>query len=1116
MFLNIPPTDQIDVFAKDTLVRDITIHASLSRKSIASFCIETFKFYNLPFNELIILINYLVENQFLQVSQGVLEKGNCYPYEQFEQENVTERVTQVEQPEKTMPFVSVKAIPQYSQKYQNIDEENKKSSPKTGYTYNHSNSLSITPCNSVAELGLSSAFDLQSTSLTSVDSQFTNYLSTVNCGGSETSSWVDFITNSSMSRRAIRVLLKNCSSFEELLSLDSNTLSTFRNCGRNTISEIIEFQNRMRIAKFAPNIPLQPLAQPIADILRLPPSEDSLRLLPVFSWTQVHDITADELHGGFHAETQLADVVLSVRTASVLDRLGFKTIGDVMFVSGAILLAQKNFGRKCFDEIQKVIRNIVLQENNQVETFPDDPVYCMSSVDSNGTGTGTWTELIANSSLSVRATNVLLNNCASVEDLLSLDEKALLNLKNCGRNTLSEIIEFQNRTRIGKFAPALWLRTKTQTVADILRQPPTEDSLPLLPIFSWKHFIDISANEIHEGFHAEVRLSDIVLSVRTASVLDCLGYKTIGDILFVPGARLLEQKNFGRKSLRELQDAIGKVVLPENNQSGGRAEQLDYSSYSTLIESFVGHCLEKRNQELVSRRLCFQTGKSPTLEQLGEQFSITRERARQILKKGYRTLKIKINLNLLKEFREDIEHIVTSGGGLISLGNLSLALQKKYGWPRPPHPPALEQLLLLIKSDQWAVESEDLLRIECECLTCEKSFDKLLSFDFDEHESIHIQVAASNLAKHCLMTCTRKTEQIFHSAYIEMLVGRTHGNYIIHDDLIMSRDKWLPRHSTKLEDIIIHVLERNGKPMHFSEITPVIQKENLKHRDISDHNVHASLMRFDAVEIIGRGTYGLKSWGLGGYRSVSTAIEELLDANDRPLRRAEIIQQLGEEFAEGNITSSLGKETRFVNIGEGFYDRLESWKKRTCESLINHLPEPLAEFARYLVNNNNCSYKFVLALVFIRGMEENGSFYLPTLKERFFIFYQNRKKRNLVVEIDSASISRIGGDEDSAIKNHAVTKPITSFLGTPFFVQNGTSIFLQGLLVSLLSDQTMRDVLILIFLKKIDDYYRGISPAVFNQDVIINSQSDINSIEKDIASPLSITIKKKDRGKIRL
>lgn len=759
-----------------------------------------------------------------------------------------------------------------------------------------------------------------------------------------------------------------------------------------------------------------------------------------------------------------------------------------------------------------------------VETLPDkdtkDTSDRPSLIECGKSAIDSWIDLVKNASLSVRATNILLKQCASVEELLLLSEKELLGIKNSGRKTVKEILEFQKQMLIGNFDLSLTLSPPPPppsplSLSDRLKLPPTKESLQLLPVFSEKKIDSIAPCELHQGFQSGTLLSDIVLSVRTRSVLESLGCKTISDVMFVSGKTLLLQKNFGRKCLHEIQNVLKKIVLLENTETFDFGSIIDFSSYASMVQSFTRYCLEKRSQELVNMRLCCQTNKLPTLEHLGEQLAITRERARQILKTGYAILKIKANLDLLKGFRESIDDIVTSGGGITSLGVLSIALQEKYKWPLPPSSVALGQLLSLLRPNQLFAGDEDLLTVECECLTCEKPFSQLLSLDFEEHESFHINVAASNLAKHCQMICVRKPVPMFHRAYIERLVRRTNGKYVIHDDLIMPWNRWLPRHGIKLEDIIVHVLERNDKPMHFSEITSVIKKENLKHWDISDHNVHAAIMRFDVIEIINRGTYGLKSWGLGGYRSVSTAIEELLDAGDRPLRRAEIIQQLDGKFAEGNITAALGTETRFVSVGEGFYDRPESWRQRTILGLIEQLPDPLAEFANFLVSNNNCSYKLVLALVFVRGMEANGSFYLPTLKERFFSFYLNRKKKGLVVEADTAIISRIGEIDGNSIRNNATKEPLKSFLSTPFFLENGSSIYLQGVLFFLLSDRPMRDLFMVIMLKSIDDYFTKLTPAVF-QEVVMPTPSGIVSVDDDNAASPSISIKKKDRGKIRL
>ena len=75
---------------------------------------------------------------------------------------------------------------------------------------------------------------------------------------------------------------------------------------------------------------------------------------------------------------------------------------------------------------------------------------------------------------------------------------------------------------------------------------------------------------------------------------------------------------------------------------------IDYTSYESMVSSFIGQCEKnKRNQELFMKRLCFEGGKVPTLEELGHCFGITRERTRQILKKVTRKLQKKANLDKL-------------------------------------------------------------------------------------------------------------------------------------------------------------------------------------------------------------------------------------------------------------------------------------------------------------------------------------------------------------------------------------------------------------------------------------------------------------------------------------
>lgn len=743
---------------------------------------------------------------------------------------------------------------------------------------------------------------------------------------------------------------------------------------------------------------------------------------------------------------------------------------------------------------------------------------------------------VLSANLSVRATNVLLRNCVSIDEINLLNEETLSNFSNCGKKTINEIVHFLQTIRQERIIQP------SPSAKEKLSRPPDESSLDLLPIFSSKKLDDVSFDDFHQDFKATTLLSDLVLSVRTRNVLTTLGMQTIGEVMLTSETSLLKQKNFGRKSLNELKSIIKNLIFNNALISPRRSDDahdndaahIDYTSYGNMVLSLVLLCEKnKRNQELIKSRLCFYTDKAPTLEELGRRFKITRERVRQILKRGNARLQVKTILNKLSIFWERLEQLVISGGGVITVSDLSACLQDEFNWPEPPHPPALGQLLCLMKPELSPVSSKDLVAIDCECLSCELPLEQLLALDFEKHESFHFQVIIKRFVENCQSHCPASPVNSFHRAFIEKVVAQAKGSLVIHDDLIMTRDRWIIRYSTKLENIVVYVLEKNGRPMHFSEIARDVRKENLKFSEASDHNIHSALQRYDAIEIVKRGIYGLRAWGMGGYRSVSRAIEELLDEKDMPLRRQEILQLLEGEFSEQNISAALSNwDTRFVNIGEGFYDRLKNWQKRSCHNFIARLPSPVADLALYLVSRNNSSYKLVMALIFIRSMDKNGSLNLNKLKEMFYNSYLSRYKKGMVVETDEAVVSRIDKLEPDEIKNRACKEPLKSFLLSGYFfqfLQNGSKLCLREDIVGELADNSLRKLMMITLLKGIDEYFTRLAPTTTYQkhtgkrtvkvpesplDFAHNTAKG-DKDDTDNKAP-SITIKKKAKGRIQL
>ena len=753
-----------------------------------------------------------------------------------------------------------------------------------------------------------------------------------------------------------------------------------------------------------------------------------------------------------------------------------------------------------------------------------------------------WQELISAAGLSVRATNALLKSFSSLDEFMTCDENAFGHIQNCGGKTIRELIVFRDgiiSQRGEAYQPAPEVRNRPRSDEDLLTLPPSKENIPLLPIFSSRQLADFAVNDLHPEFHGTASLEDFVFSVRTSKILKRLGLETIGEVMLFASGDLLSQENFGRKSLKEVRHIIRSFALGGDItqtttgawESSEIQPNFDYSSYEKLVASFVRHCLKsKRNQAIVCSRLDFP-GAMPTLEELGGPFGITRERVRQILKRGNALLRVKAYRELLGAFWELAARMIREMGGIVSLQDLAESLRAEYGWPGLPNPAALAELLAVAEDKTAFAVSGDMVMVTCPCLSCETPREILLSLDFEASESYHLLVVGDKLAQYCQSRCQATSPKKFHKAFIEKMVHDAAGGYQLHGDLVFPQDRWLIRHGARLEDLIVHVLENHGRPMHFSQIAKAIRKENVKHREVADHTVHAAMIRYDSVEIVHRGTYGMKAWGVGGYRSISTAIEDLLDTHDLPLRRSEIINSLAGEFSEGNISAALhNRDSRFVCIGEGFYERPERWRQRSVSKLIKLLPDALANLAEFVTTNNDCSYKLVLALVFIRGMDHKGVYYLPILKERFFNFYLSRHKKGAVVEAENVLMRRIGEQDAAEIRSKAIEEPMRSFLNSGFWSHKFSSLHLKESLVAQLVNPAVHSLLLITLLKDIDDYFAMISPQLplyTMTDSMVDAQTreqcrivldvpEDESMDAHRESTISISIKKKGRDKITL
>lgn len=125
----------------------------------------------------------------------------------------------------------------------------------------------------------------------------------------------------------------------------------------------------------------------------------------------------------------------------------------------------------------------------------------------------------------------------------------------------------------------------------------------------------------------------------------------------------------------------------------------------------------------------------------------------------------------------------------------------------------------------------------------------------------------------------------------------------------------------RMSDKIYLVLKKAGKPLHFNDITQLINETKFDHRTAYPPTVHNELILNDRYVLVGRGIYALKEWG---YKPgvVADILVSILKREQRPLTREELVSEvLKQRIVKRNtIHLALTNRKKFTKHTNGTYD----------------------------------------------------------------------------------------------------------------------------------------------------------------------------------------------------
>lgn len=333
--------------------------------------------------------------------------------------------------------------------------------------------------------------------------------------------------------------------------------------------------------------------------------------------------------------------------------------------------------------------------------------------------------------------------------------------------------------------------------------------------------------------------------------------------------------------------------------------------------------LTTKEKEVIIKRFCLDNKPKQTLEKIGQTFSVTRERVRQIEKIALGKLRRTVETTKLNVINALARETIAANGGVLLESKLVSTIINKIGSEQEVDAHIIK-LALNINVDLIKFEKTNLY----------KPFWKTLVVNFEDIKEVvslgisilnknNDVVADDQLAERVVIEAKERNknyakEFILSALEVDKRIKKTAEGYGL--------TSWRHINPRSIRDKAYIILKKAAEPLHFVEIANRIAGAGFDKKVVTTQAVHNELIRYDQFVLVGRGLYALKEWG---YKkgTVAEVIENLLKKKS-PLSKQEIIAGVLKQrkVKKGTISLNLQKNPQFVRVGRAVYALDEALK----------------------------------------------------------------------------------------------------------------------------------------------------------------------------------------------
>jgi hypothetical protein len=333
--------------------------------------------------------------------------------------------------------------------------------------------------------------------------------------------------------------------------------------------------------------------------------------------------------------------------------------------------------------------------------------------------------------------------------------------------------------------------------------------------------------------------------------------------------------------------------------------------------------LSDKEKEVIIKRFSLDNKPKMTLEKIGQQFSVTRERIRQIEKIALSKLRRTVKSTKLNEISALAKDLIQNKGGVSTEKALISEILNVIGSSENVDSHII-RLSLNITPELEKTEKSNLFYPFWSLSSLPENkiraiIDAGISYLNKKGDIVNADSIADNIKK----ILSQKNIEVEKETIISALEVDKRIKKLSNGFGLMS---WRHINPRSIRDKAFIVLKDAGKPLHFIDIANKISEAGFDKKVVTTQAVHNELIRYDQFVLVGRGLYALKSWGFKK-GTVSDVIEDLLKKKS-PLRKQEIIKGVlkQRQVKKGTISLNLQKNPDFVRVGRAMYSHSSKLK----------------------------------------------------------------------------------------------------------------------------------------------------------------------------------------------